>query len=201
MPHPCDEPSLPLPAGFRVVSDADVDRRDGRRIVLVPSHAFGDGRHETTQMCLAALAAFAPPPPFRLLDVGSGTGILSIAAALLGGDAFGVEIDDTANAVARENARLSGVADRAAFGTAWPEGRFDVVVANILRGVLVALADEIAGRIAPGGLLVLSGVVSTDVPELVARYAPQLRGARPEIFERGPWRALAWRRCTPSPRR
>ncbi len=166
---------------------------DDRTIALVPSHAFGDGRHESTQMCLQALAVFAPRRSFRMLDVGSGSGILSIAAAKLGGEAVGVEIDRAANVIAAENARLSGVAKRVAFGTAWPNETFDVVIANILRGVLVTLADEIVRRRAPGGTLVLSGLVSTDVPELIASYAPRLQGRRPEIFERGAWRTLVWR--------
>jgi ribosomal protein L11 methyltransferase len=69
----------------------------------------------------------------------------------------------------------------------------EVVVANILRGVLLALADEIVVRLAAGGLLILSGLVSTDVPEMVARYAPRLERRRPEIFERGAWCTLVWR--------
>jgi len=184
---------LEVPPRFRVVRGPWDDEPDDRTIVLVPSSAFGDGRHETTRMCLQALAVFAPRRPFRMLDVGSGSGILSIAAAKLGGEAVGVEIDAAANAVAVENARLSGVADRVAFGDAWPSGRFEVVVANILRAVLLELASEIILRLAPAGLLVLSGLVSTDVPEVVARYAPLLDGARPEVFERGPWRTLVWR--------
>lgn len=178
---------------FKAVTAPYEGDLDGRTIVLVPSHAFGDGRHESTQMCLQAISAFAPRGPFRMLDVGSGSGILSVAAAKLGGEAIGVEIDAAANAIAAENARLSGVAGRVAFDTAWPAGRFDVVVANILCAVLVELADGIVSRLAPGGVLVLSGLVSTDVPEILARYAPRLGDRRPEIFERGPWRALVWR--------
>lgn len=161
----------------------------------VPSQAWGDGRHASTRMCLQALAAFAPRTPFRMLDVGSGSGLLAMAAAKLGGDAVGVEIEAEANVVAAENARLSGVAEHVRFGTVWPpcEAPFDVVVANILRSVLLALAGDIVARLRPGGLLVLSGLVSTDVPEIVARYAPLLGGRRPEIFDRAEWRALVWR--------
>jgi len=62
-------------------------------IVLVPSAAFGDGRHPTTRMCLHAVRAFAPSPPFRMLDVGSGTGVLAILAAKRGASAaIGIEI-------------------------------------------------------------------------------------------------------------
>jgi ribosomal protein L11 methyltransferase len=182
---------------FRIVHHAGA--ADARSIVLVPSAAFGDGRHESTQMCLMALAAFAPGAGFRMLDVGSGSGILSIAAAKLGGHSLGVEIDPAANAVARTNACASGVADAVAFDTSWPDGPFDVVVANILRDVLLELADDIVHRLASGGLLVLAGLVSTDVPVVLARYAPALGNRRPDIFERSSWRTLLWR-ASPSSR-
>lgn len=165
-------------------------------IVLVPSAAFGDGRHPTTQMCLQAVRSLAPRAPFRMLDVGSGTGVLAILAAKLGAsEALGLEIDEDANRDATTNAEKNGVADRVSFGTEWPEGRFELVVANILRGVLVALRDDILARLAEGGTLVLSGLASTDVPVLVAAYAPRLGGARPDVFERGDWRTLVWRRA------
>ncbi len=185
-----------VPPRWRVVLGEGAP--DERTIVLGASRAFGDGRHESTRMCLQALAAFAPRGAFRVLDVGSGSGILSVAAAKLGGEAVGVEIDPDANAVAEDNARRSGVASRVRFGTAWPDGRFDVVVANILREVLVALASEIVARVEGGGMLVLSGLVATDVPEIVATYAPALGGARPEVFARGVWRALVWRGVRPT---
>ncbi len=182
-----------VPPRFRVVRAPWKGEVDDRTIVLGASHAFGDGRHESTRMCLQALAVYAPRGGFRLLDVGSGSGILSIGAAKLGGEAVGVEIDPEANVVAEENARLSRVEGRVSFGTAWPVGTFDVIVANILRDVLVMLASEIVRRLAPSGTLILSGLVSTDVPVMIGRYAPLLGGRRPDIFERGEWRALVWR--------
>ncbi|WP_437676959.1 50S ribosomal protein L11 methyltransferase [Sorangium sp. So ce131] len=190
-----DRPAIiDVPPRFRVVTgpwDAEIDERT---IVLGPSHAFGDGRHESTRMCLQALASFAPRGGFRLFDVGSGTGILSIGAAKLGGEAVGVDIDDAAIGIAEGNARRSGVEGRVSFATTWPDGTFDIVVANILRDVLTALAPRVVARLAPTGTLILSGLVSTDVPEIVARYAPLLAGSRPEIFERNTWRTLVWRR-------
>ncbi|WP_437959119.1 50S ribosomal protein L11 methyltransferase [Sorangium sp. So ce119] len=182
-----------VPPRFRVVTgpwDAEVDERT---IVLGPGHAFGDGRHESTRMCLQALASFAPRGGFRLLDVGSGTGILSIGAAKLGGEAIGIDIDAAAVAIAADNARRSAVEAHVSFATTWPDGVFDIVVANILRDVLTALAPLIVDRLAPPGTLILSGLVSTDVPEIVARYAPLLGGRRPEVFERDTWRTLVWR--------
>jgi ribosomal protein L11 methyltransferase len=163
-------------------------------IVLVPSAAFGDGRHPTTRMCLQAVRAFAPRAPFRMLDVGSGTGVLAILAAKRGAHAaVGVEIDEEANRVASLSAAQNGVADRVEFGAGWPEGSFELVVANILRDVLLALRPQILARLAGGGTLVLSGLTSTDVPPIVAAYAPCLGGARPQVFVAEDWRTLVWR--------
>lgn len=184
-----------VPPRFRVVtSAAPLVDPDSRTIALAPSGAFGDGRHETTRTCLQALATLGLGPSARVLDVGSGSGILAIGAAKLGASAIGVEIDATANGIARENARRSGVAHRVTFDIDWPPGHFDVVVANILRAVLVELATRITACVADAGSLVLSGLVSTDVPAIVAAYAPKLGEARPEIFERDVWRTLVWRR-------
>ncbi len=166
-------------------------------IVLVPSAAFGDGRHPTTRMCLHAVRALAPSPPFRMLDVGSGTGVLAILAAKRGAStAIGIEIDEAANRAATTNAMNNGVGERVTFGSSWPEGAFELVVANILRGVLLALTHDILARVADGGTLVLSGLVSTDVPALVAAYAPHLGDARPEIFASEDWRTMVWRRAS-----
>lgn len=188
--------AIVVPPRFRIVEAPFEGEADGRTIAILPSRAFGDGRHESTRMCLQALAAFAPRGDFRVLDVGSGSGILAIGAAKMGGRAVGIEIDEEANEHARANAEHNAVADRATFGAQWPEGLFEVVIANILRGVLLDLANDIVRRVAPGGVLVLSGLVSTDVPSIVARYGPLLGGARPEAFARDEWRALVWR--TPS---
>lgn len=167
------------------------------KILLAESRAFGDGSHETTQLSLEAVKALAPRDrdDWRFLDFGSGTGILSIAAALRGATAIGVEIDEAALAVSAENARLNDVAERSSFVRSLDDapGSFDVVVANILADVLVRFADALVARMAPQSALVLCGLVATDVPVLIATYAPRLEGRRPEIYERGEWRALVWR--------
>ncbi len=167
-----------------------------RAIRLAEGPGFGDGRHPTTQLCLQALAALAPRArAWRLLDFGSGSGVLSIAGALLGATVDAVEIDALAVAHAERNLRANGVAGAARQVPSLGEaaGPFDFVVANILRGVLVAHAEPLARHRAPGGTLVLSGLVSTDVPEVGAKYAALLGGARPEVYERGEWRGLVWR--------
>lgn len=147
-------------------------------------------------MCLQAVRSFAPTVPFRMLDVGSGTGVLAILAAKLGASvAVGIEIDAAANGVATTNAANNAVSDRVTFGTTWPAGTFELVVANILRGVLLDLKADVVSRLALGGTLVLSGLASTDVPSLVAAYAPLLGEPRPDVFAMDEWRTLVWRRA------
>jgi ribosomal protein L11 methyltransferase len=163
---------------------------------IVPGPGFGDGTHPTTQVCLQAIATLVPRGrPWRFLDFGSGSGILSIAAALRGATVDAVEIDPRAIGHAVENLRAHGVTDRVRQLRSLDEttGPFDFVAANILRAVLLSHAEALVALRAPGGTLVLSGLVSTDVPELTARYAPLLGGARPEVYERDEWRALVWR--------
>ena len=169
---------------------------DALPIRLASGPGFGDGRHPTTQLGLQALSALAPRGrAWRLLDFGSGSGILSVAGALLGATVDAVEIDPGAVEHAERNLRGNGVAERVrqlpTLGLA--TGPFDLIVANILRSVLLAHAEALTERLAPGGALVLSGLVATDVPEVSVRYARLLGGARPEVYDREEWRAMAWR--------
>lgn len=133
-------------------------------IDLDPKQAFGTGTHATTQLCLRALddgiGNFDSPIVF---DVGTGSGILAIAAAKLG--AKRVETCDTdivAVVATRENAVSNGVGDRVAVyhgGIETLTGEADVVVINILAEVIVSLADQIAVRLKPGGLVIASGII------------------------------------------
>lgn len=129
-------------------------------VVIDPGQAFGTGHHETTTGCLAALQELHLAGR-SVLDVGTGSGILAIAAARLGaGRVVGVDTDPLAVAAARANAAVNdvdvdvreGSADAAA-----PE-RFDVVVANLDTDTLSRLATALADRLAPGGSLIASGV-------------------------------------------
>jgi ribosomal protein L11 methyltransferase len=177
-----------LSAGLHVVTP----------IVLEPGPGFGDGTHETTRVCLQAIRALAPRTgAWRMLDFGSGSGILAIAAAQLGAEVDAVEIDPLAAAHGERNVLANQVAMRVRSVRTLEETRppFDLVVANILRSVLLDFAGAVVERTAPGASLVLSGLVSTDVPEVLVRYAARLGGQRPEVYERGDWRALVWRRC------
>lgn len=189
------DPVIAVPPFWKIVTPDEPAPPDGVALVRGPGAGWGDGTHPTTRLCLRAIAAAAPTGrPWRLLDFGSGTGLLAIAAAKLGATAVGVEIEAAANETAAANAALNGVADRTGFHEAFPadDASYDVVVANILRPVLLAHADALAARLAPGGALILSGLVSTDLPDLAVRYGALLGGRRPESYAVGEWRALAW---------
>lgn len=185
-----------IPPCWTILRPGDRPEGAGVPIVLAPKPGFGLGSHATTRLCLAAIATLAPRErAWRMLDFGSGSGILAIAAAKLGAHVDTVEIDADARESLCANAALNGVAERVAVSTALPEraAPYDLVVANILRAVLLAYAPALVARLAPGGALVLSGLVATDVPELSVRYAPLLGDRRPERYRQGEWEALVWR--------
>lgn len=168
---------------------------------LNPGAGFGTGTHETTQLCLQAIANVCEEssragrfPVRRVLDFGSGSGILSIGAALLGAQVDGIEIDPLANDNARENADLNGLGEKIRFSESLADasGKYPLVIANILRPVLIEFAPELVSRIEKGGSLILSGLIETDLPEVIARYSALLGGRTPERRELGEWRALVF---------
>ena len=147
-------------------------------IRLDPGLAFGTGTHPTTQMCLRWLANCpASTPRRRVLDYGCGSGILGIAAAIFGaGWVDAVDLDPAAVQSSRENALYNGVgADRfVASGPDAARGEYDMVLANILATPLKLLAPLLASHLAPGGWLVLAGILDRQADELIAAYAPWL---------------------------
>lgn len=161
--------------------------------------AFGTGHHETTALCLSLLSDLARRGGFtNVLDLGTGTGLLAIAAAKLWKRTIlASDIDPIAVAVARENAVLNGVGPWirtvVADGLANPAlgGRrpFDFVIANILAGPLTRLAPQIAAALAPGGMVVLSGLLAGQenlVSSFYRAYGLVLR----RRLRDGPWSAL-----------
>lgn len=168
-------------------------------LTLDPGMAFGTGSHATTYLCLEALAAAydKQPVPQRVLDVGTGSGILAVAAALLGAQrVLGCDIEETACQVALENAGQNGVQERVEV-TLEPleslEGFFDVVLANILAEENARLAPELTKRLAPGGVLILSGILQEKEVLVVEAFAGfGLVG--PEITRRDEWSCLMYRR-------
>ena len=168
-------------------------------LTIDPGQAFGTGTHETTGMCLRLIEEVydvAPGPP-RVLDVGAGTGILGIAALLLGAEcALGIDTDPKAVEVSEENAKVNGVDDRFA-ASFMPlsaiDGTFDVVAANIIAEILVDLKKELIARCAPGGLLILSGILTEKSGWVEEEFREE--GARALKRETdGQWAALLLRR-------
>jgi ribosomal protein L11 methyltransferase len=142
-----------------------------RVIRLDPGLAFGTGTHPTTRMCLRWIARHAQPWP-RVLDYGCGSGILAIGAALHGaGQIDAVDIDPAAVEATRANAQANGVALNAALPQA-AQGRYALVLANILAKPLTLLAPLLTAHVAAGGHLVLAGILDRQVDELRAAYAP-----------------------------
>ncbi|HUQ06462.1 MAG TPA: 50S ribosomal protein L11 methyltransferase [Kofleriaceae bacterium] len=146
-------------------------------IDLDPGMAFGTGTHASTRLVLAELDRLAGegPAPARVLDVGAGSGILAIAAVKLWPEATAVAIDNDPIAVAActENVAHNGVSARVeSAGTPVEDvgGTWPLVLANIQAHVLRALADAIAARVAPGGTLVLSGLLTPQAPAVADEY-------------------------------
>ncbi|MBQ0957864.1 50S ribosomal protein L11 methyltransferase [Ideonella sp. 4Y11] len=140
---------------------------------LDPGLAFGTGTHPTTRMCLRWIAAHAQPWP-RVLDYGCGSGILAIGAALHGAQVIdAVDIDPAAVESSRANAVANGVALNAGLPDA-AQGVYPLVLANILATPLKLLAPLLCAHLAPGGHLVLAGILARQADELRAAYAPWL---------------------------
>lgn len=176
------------------------------RIAIDPGMAFGTGTHETTQLCMGAvvrwmdeqIAAGLDVASMRMLDAGTGSAILAILAVKMGlGSAVGTEIDAAALRTAQVNLALNGTETRVRLlhtgdpSSVGPE-QFPLVTANILASVLIPLRDAIAGRVAPGGTLVLSGILGRDGAEVAGHYA-ELGLALLRRDDQGSWVALTLR--------
>ncbi len=146
-------------------------------LTIDPGQAFGTGNHETTRMCLQLLESVfeKTPAPQRVLDLGTGTGILGIAAAKLGAAfTLGIDTDPKAVEVAAENARINGVGERfrATFmPLACETGSYDLVVANIIAEILIDMKTELLDRCVPGARIILSGILSEKSRWVAQEYA------------------------------
>jgi ribosomal protein L11 methyltransferase len=146
-------------------------------VELDPGMAFGTGLHPSTKLSMLAVEDVVTAGD-RVLDVGTGSGILAIAALKLGAaHADGVDVESVAVTAAGENAARNGVADRfsVARGSVGPgepfAGPYDVVLANIIARILIELADHLVGATRPGGHLVLAGIIASRESEVVEAFA------------------------------
>jgi ribosomal protein L11 methyltransferase len=191
----------PMQFGERVwICPGDSVVNDANAVVvrLDPGLAFGTGTHATTALCLEWLDSL-PLDGKSMLDYGCGSGVLAIAALKLGcGQAVATDIDRQAIQATNDNAIHNDVQDRlAAMQNADDvNGDFDVVVANILAGPLIELAESIAGRVKSGCLLGLSGILSEQVGEVLEAYAPWIEFDESVKREQGgqTWARLTGRR-------
>lgn len=171
-------------------------------VVLDAGLAFGSGEHGSTRGCLRALEAVAARRPRHVLDLGTGSGILAIAAAkLLRRPVLATDIEPWSVRTARDNARLNGVAGlvqvQLADGWRSPVLRraapYDLVFANILARPLTRMAARLAGSLAPGGAAILSGLLKGQARQVLTahrRHGLALRAA----YDEGAWRTLVLRR-------
>lgn len=191
----------PLEIGERLVirpTWEKYDNRDGRAVLSIdPGMAFGTGGHATTRLCLEVMEHFITPET-NFLDLGCGSGILSIAALLLGANsATGVDIDALAVKTAQENGALNGfgppryqilqgnLADRV-------QGSFQVIAANIVADVILIFCPQVAAYLKSGGVFIASGIIDSrekEVVDALEKYGFQITQRR----EDGGWICLVCR--------
>lgn len=174
----------PVAAGrFTVHGSHDAGRvsRGPNAILIDAGEAFGTAHHATTYGCLSAIDRQTRRRRFRrVLDLGCGSGVLAIAVARALPDAriYATDLDAQSIVVAKENMRINGVSGRitalVADGLGAPAlrraGQFDLLIANILAGPLVTLANDLRRAVEPGGVLILSGLLVHQAPEVMAAY-------------------------------
>ncbi len=167
------------------------------KLLIDPAQAFGTGSHATTRLCLEALIALVPqaPPPV-MLDVGTGSGILALASLKLGaGRAVALDVDEEALKVAVDNARRNGLADRVEFSSRLLSGEaadYPLVTANLTGPILKSLAHELSRVVAPGGRLVVSGVLVDEAEQVHAALSDALGRPREtaDIVRSGEWAGM-----------
>ena len=160
------------------------EQADGMHILEIdPGMAFGTGTHETTSLCIKSLEEYMQPGD-KVLDVGTGSGILAIAASMLGAsDVLGVEIDPVAVEIAQENIELNHVADtaRAQYGdlTKGIDYKANVVVANLMADLVMMLSKDVSKHLLPGGYYISSGIID----EKLVTVADSIRSCGFKIME------------------
>ena len=164
----------PMPVGEKLLINpswyTDTDPKSRLMLNIDPGLAFGTGKHETTRLCMEALEKYVKGGE-RVLDVGCGSGILGIAAILLGAEsAFGVDIDTTAVKTANENAVINRV-DRQFYAIAGDlvdkvEGKYEIIVANIVADAIIALSASVKAFMKPDSVYIVSGIIDTRAQDI-----------------------------------
>jgi ribosomal protein L11 methyltransferase len=173
----------------------------GTIITIYPSTGFGTGHHQTTRLCLRLLQT-AKPAGKRVVDLGTGSGVLALTAWRLGAvEVEAVDYDEDAIDNARENLRLNGAIDAIALRQRdvrvdVPEAA-DLVVANLTGALLISLAPTLLALVRPGGTLIISGFLAPEVDAMRAVFEPLLTLA--EQAGEDAWRGLRFDRA-PLPR-
>jgi len=177
-------------------------------LIIDPGQAFGTGTHSSTFLALACLCALpeSEVQGQRVLDVGSGTGILAMAALSLGaGSALGFDLDPLAEEAALINAEVNGLSQGASFFTGpmeslAPEENFNGILANMLRSEVLPLVPEIGRRVVSGGWVIFSGLLESDLPLMepaLAQAGLILESKQERVDANGDrWVALCTRRGT-----
>jgi ribosomal protein L11 methyltransferase len=174
-------------------------------IVVLPSMGFGTGHHASTRLCLALLQSVSMNEQ-RACDVGTGSGVLALAALTLGAvDVLAVDYDQDAVACAEENAALNGSPqgldirrfDLTSDG-ALPGSPYDVVIANLTGGLLIRLCDGLVAAARPGGTLIRSGITAAEGDDVRAAFVARGSLVQQRLSEDG-WEGLALTTSTPTP--
>ncbi len=188
----------PLDVGERltILPPWEMKHRNRINLVIDPGMAFGTGHHETTRSCLVLIEKYADKTgKERFLDLGTGTGLLAIAASKLGfRRVIAVDTDPLSINAARKNIELNHVANIELFrgSIADVHGPFELIAANIISGVLVLLAPDVASCLSPAGLAILSGILAEQADEVIAACVQSGMTVR-ELFRDGKWVSIVVR--------
>ncbi|MBF0132385.1 MAG: 50S ribosomal protein L11 methyltransferase [Magnetococcales bacterium] len=182
----------PIPVGQRFLISPSwwpEEETSRLRLKIDPGLAFGSGSHETTAGCLEAMEGVCEKTSLgAFLDMGCGSGILAMGAVLLGAHPVTAsDLDPQAITTCRENCQLNAIDTiTTVLSGEVPAGPFNTIVANILSGVLIDKSSDLVDQLAPGGRLILAGLLDHQSPEVLAAYSS--RGMATEtIIQKDPW--------------
>ena len=175
-------------------------------IEIDPGTAFGTGSHETTQLCIRQLQKYVTPG-VKVLDIGTGSGILGIAAIKLGAEyAFGTDLDENAVSAALENVEVNhipaeqfpivtgNIIDDEALQQQAGIGTYDIVVANILAPVIIMLTGEADRHLKPGGIFITSGIINMKEEAVKEAFAAHPVWEVLETTYQGEWVSITARK-------